>query len=120
MLRLLCITAHPDDEAGGFGGSLLLYRGGAGSGDELAAMRRKEFEASCAILRVSHGEVLDYPDGALDKQPLLMVVGDLARRIRQIRPQVVMTIGPEGGVTGHPDHSMASIFATTAFQWAGR
>src|SRR3954463_16204292 len=105
MLRLLCITAHPDDEAGGFGGSLLLYRergvethvvcltpgqaathrGGAGCGDELAAMRRKEFEASCAILRVSHGEVLDYPDGALDKQPLLMVVGDLARRIRQIR-----------------------------------
>ena len=25
MLRLLCITAHPDDEAGAFGGILLLY-----------------------------------------------------------------------------------------------
>ena len=25
MLRLLCITAHPDDEAGGFGGTLLHY-----------------------------------------------------------------------------------------------
>ena len=23
--RLLCITAHPDDEAGGFGGTLLQY-----------------------------------------------------------------------------------------------
>jgi len=140
MLRLLCITAHPDDEAGGFGGSLLLYRergvethvicltpgqaathrGDASSSDELAVMRRKEFQSSCAILRVSHGEVLDYADGALDKQDLLTVVSDLARRIRQIRPQVVMTIGPEGGVTGHPDHSMACIFATLAFHWAGR
>jgi len=26
MLRLMCITAHPDDEAAGFGGSLRLYR----------------------------------------------------------------------------------------------
>ena len=26
MLRLLCVTAHPDDEAGSFGGSLLVYR----------------------------------------------------------------------------------------------
>src|SRR5438270_1534480 len=140
MLRLLCITAHPDDEAGGFGGSLLLYRergvkthvvcltpgqaathrGGASSGEELAAMRRKEFQASCAILRISHGEVLNYPDGALDKQDSLTVVGDLARRIRQIRPQVIITIGPEGGVTAHADHSMASIFATMAFHWAGR
>ncbi len=25
MLKLLCITAHPDDEAGGFGGTLALY-----------------------------------------------------------------------------------------------
>ncbi|HVG91815.1 MAG TPA: PIG-L family deacetylase, partial [Alphaproteobacteria bacterium] len=25
MLRLLCFTAHPDDEAGGFGGTLLRY-----------------------------------------------------------------------------------------------
>jgi len=24
MLRLMCITAHPDDEAGSFGGSLRL------------------------------------------------------------------------------------------------
>jgi LmbE family N-acetylglucosaminyl deacetylase len=64
--------------------------------------------------------VLDYPDGALDRQPVLTVVGDLGRRIRQIRPHVLMTIGPEGGVTGHPDHSMASVFATLAFQWAGR
>ncbi len=140
MPRLLCFTAHPDDEAGGFGGSLqrcaarggethvicltpgqaATHRGGAGSDQELSARRRQEFAASCQLLNVSHSEVLDYPDGRLDRQDFLTVVADLTRRVRQIRPHVIMTIGPEGGVTAHPDHSMVSLFATMAFHWAGR
>jgi LmbE family N-acetylglucosaminyl deacetylase len=140
MLKLLCITAHPDDEAGGFGGSLALYadrgvethvicltpgqaashRGTARSDDELAAIRRQEFAASCRILKVARGEVLSYRDGALDRAELYAVAADLACRIRQIRPHVVMTFGPEGALTAHPDHSMASIFATAAYHWAGR
>ena len=71
----MCITAHPDDEAGGFGGALRVYadrgvetsvlcltsgqaathRGGAKSDHELAAIRRQEFAASCEILGVSRG-----------------------------------------------------------------
>jgi LmbE family N-acetylglucosaminyl deacetylase len=140
LRRLLVVTAHPDDEAGGFGGTLLLShergiethvicltpgqaasnRGGAKSDDELSEMRRKEFARSCEILKVTHGEVLNYRDGALDKTNLLEVVGELTRRIREIRPQVMATFGPEGAITGHPDHSMASLFATAAFHWAGR
>lgn len=140
MLRLLCITAHPDDEAGGFGGTLLQYalrgvethvicltpgqaathRGGARSDEELAAMRRREFAASCRLLHVAGSTVLDYPDAKLDQQNFYSVVGDLTHRIRQIGPQVVITLGPEGGITAHHDHSMASIFATMAFHWSGR
>ncbi len=140
MRRLLCVTAHPDDEAGGFGGSLLLYRergvetyvvcltpgqaathrGETRSDDELAAQRRREFAAACEILKVTRGEVLDYPDAALDRTDFYAVVEDLVRRIRSIRPQVIMTLGPEGAITAHPDHSMAAIFATMAFHWAGR
>ena len=139
-MRLLCVTAHPDDEAGGFGGTLLHYaqrgvetyvlcltpgqaatnRGGARSDDELAAMRRKEFAASCKILNVSHGEVLDYPDARLYRLDFYAVVEDLVRRVRSVRPQVVVTMGPEGSITAHPDHSMVSLFATMAFHWAGR
>jgi LmbE family N-acetylglucosaminyl deacetylase len=136
----MCITAHPDDEAGGFGGTLRLYadrgiktsvvcltpgqaatnRGGAKNDQELSAMRRQEFAASCEILKVSQGIVLDYPDGKLHRMDLYHVVCDLTLRIRQFQPQVVMTFGPEGGLTGHTDHSMAGIFASLAFQWAGR
>ena len=140
MLRLLCVTAHPDDEAGGFGGSLAVYRdrgvetsvicltpgqaarnrGGARSDEELSAIRRKEFAAACALLKVSHGEVLDYPDAGLSRVDLYEVVGAVTRRVRQLCPQVVLTFGPEGAITGHPDHSMASLIATLAFHWAGR
>ena len=140
MRRLLCVTAHPDDEAGGFGGSLLRYklsgvetyvvcltpgqaatnRGGAASDEELAAMRRREFVASCELLKITCGEVLDYPDGGLERVDFRTVVADLTARIRNIRPQVVLTFGPEGAITGHTDHAMASLYATMAFHSAAR
>src|SRR5581483_1459356 len=140
MLRLMVVTAHPDDEAGGFGGTLRLYRdrgietsvvcltpgqaathrGDAKSDRELADIRRKEFAASCAILQVNHPAILDYADGQLHRVDLYQVVCELTRHIRDVRPQVLATFGPEGAVTAHPDHSMASVFATLAFEWAGR
>jgi LmbE family N-acetylglucosaminyl deacetylase len=140
MQRMIVVTAHPDDEASSFGGSLRLYRergvetcvicltagqaathrGGARNDQELAALRRKEFAAACEILKVSHGIALDYPDGQLHRLEMQHVVSDLALRIREFRPQVVLTFDPAGGVTGHTDHSMASMFATLAFHWAGR
>jgi LmbE family N-acetylglucosaminyl deacetylase len=136
----MCITAHPDDEAGNFGGTLRTYsdrgvetsavcltpgqaashRGGAKTDQELAAMRRREFAASCEVLRVSRPVVLDYPDGQLYRQELNRVVYELTFQVRQFRPHVILTFGPEGGVTGHPDHALAGTFASLAFHWAGK
>jgi len=140
MLRLLCITAHPDDEAGAFGGTLSLYaergvetsvvcltagtaaknRGTARTNEELAELRTGELMASCKFLGVSHCEVLNYLDGQLDRANFFEVVGELVARIRRLRPHVVLTFGADGGLTGHPDHAMAGTFATQAFEWAGR
>ena len=101
-------------------GQAATYRGGARNDQELAALRRKEFAAACEILKVSRGIVLDYPDGQLHRLDMQRVVSDLTLRIREFRPQVLLTFDPAGGVTGHTDHTMASIFATLAFHWAGR
>lgn len=140
MVRILCVTAHPDDEAAAFGGTLRLYhdrgceifvvcltpgqaatyRGESKSGHELAAIRRREFAASCEILGIDRGIVLDYDDGQLVRADLHRVVGDVVLHIREFRPHIVLTFGPDGAVTGHPDHSMASVFATLAFEWAGQ
>lgn len=140
MLRLLCVTAHPDDEAGAFGGTLALYaergvevsvvcltagtaarnRGQARTDDELAAIRTAEFQESCRFLGIVYGEVLGYQDSKLDRADFYSVVGDIVLRIRQLRPHVIVTFGQDGGLTGHPDHAMAGTFATAAFHWAGR
>jgi LmbE family N-acetylglucosaminyl deacetylase len=140
MLRLLVVTAHPDDEAANFGGTLLHYqtagvethvicltpgqaathRAGIKSDANLAERRRAEFQDACRVLRVTNAMVLDYHDGQLPHANFYSVVADLTRRLRHIRPHVVLTYGPEGGVTAHTDHAMAGIFTTTAFQWAAR
>lgn len=140
MLKLLCTTAHPDDEAWAFGGSLLRYReqgiethvicltrgqaatnrGDAGSGDELATTRTQEFYEACRLLQVSHATILDYPDGSLAQLNFLAVAADLTRRIREIKPQVVLTLGLEGTVTAHVDHSTVGLLTTAAYHWAAR
>lgn len=138
--RLMCITAHPDDESGAFGGALFMAhtqgvetsvicltdgqaasnRGAAASAEELAAKRRAEFEGAGAVLGVTHGEVLHYPDGELPEQNFYEIAGVLVERIRRLRPQVVLTWGGEGGLNLHRDHTITSALATAAFHWAGR
>ena len=138
--RLLCITAHPDDESGAFGGALLMahrdgvdtsllcltdgqaahYRGGVEDGAELGRKRRAELAAACMLLGVARHEVLHYPDGELLRQDFYTVVGEMTARIRRIRPQVVLTFGGDGSVNLHRDHTVVSAAATAAFHWAGR
>jgi LmbE family N-acetylglucosaminyl deacetylase len=136
----MCITAHPDDECGAFGGALMMahqrgaetsvicltegragsHRGNARNDDELAQLRRQEFAAALNVLGVTHGEVLAYPDGNLLREDFPAVTTVLVERIRRFRPHVVLTFGGDGNVNLHPDHTMVSFFATAAFHWAGR
>ena len=138
-LRLLCITAHPDDECFAFGGALALaarqgaetsilcltsgqagtYRPAGATNQQLAEIRRAEFEASCKILGVHTSEILDYQDGKLEQEPLGKLASDLIERIRRIRPHVILTFGGDGAVNTHADHTVVSAAATAAFHWAG-
>jgi LmbE family N-acetylglucosaminyl deacetylase len=138
--RLLCVTAHPDDESGAFGGALLMahrdgvetnllcltdgqaahHRGEAADDAELGQMRRAELAAACAVLGVTRHQILHYPDGELPQQDFYALAGAVAERIRSVRPQVVLTFGGDGGVNLHRDHTMVSVATTAAFHWAGR
>lgn len=140
MKRLLCITAHPDDEAGNFGGTLLKSaaagnqtllicltageaarnRGRAVDNEDLAAIRTHELARSCELLKIGAHQVWSFADGKLMEANFHEVTGRLVKVIRDFQPHVVLTLGPEGGITGHPDHAMAGLAATAAFHWAGR
>ena len=133
-LRLMCVTAHPDDESGGFGGALLVAhgrgadttvicltegraasnRGDARSDDELAAARIAELDISCAILGVTRYEVWKYPDGDLIRANLFEITTRLVERMRQLRPNIVLTFGGDGGPNLHRDHAVASFAAVAA------
>ena len=139
-LRLLCVTAHPDDESAGFGGALLMAhargadttvicltegraasnRGDTRGNDELAAARIAELDISCGILGVTRYEVWKYPDGALIQANLFEITTRLVERMRQLRPHIVLTFGGDGGPNLHRDHTVASFAATAAFHWSGR
>lgn len=133
--RLLGLFAHPDDESRIVGGALAKYanenvtislvvatRGEAGScgepplctPEELPQVREAELREACAILGVHDLTILDYRDGTLADVDRTGLIGHLVTAIRQIRPHVVLTFGPEGR-TLHPDHIAIYEAATAAF-----
>ncbi|MEP7365053.1 MAG: PIG-L deacetylase family protein [Acidobacteriota bacterium] len=133
--KLLAVLAHPDDESLGFGGTLAKYaaegvethlvtatRGERGrygaqgkSGDpaEVGRVREAELRAAAAALGLHQITMLGYPDGAVDQVDAATAIGAIAWHIRRIRPDVVVTFGPEGAY-GHPDHIAISQFTTSA------
>src|SRR5438874_7847576 len=60
---------------------------------------------------------LTYPDGGLAGVAEDRVVRDIVRWVRQVRPDVVITWGPDGGY-GHPDHIAAGERALVALELA--
>lgn len=139
QLSLLAVYAHPDDESFGTGGTLAKYaaagvnvslvtatRGEAGeinepslaTPDRLGEVRENELRCACDVLRVRYLRFLDCLDGQLDRCDRSQVLGKIVLAIRELRPQVVITFGPEG-VYGHPDHVAISGLATDAFNLAG-
>ncbi len=134
-LRLMCVLAHPDDESLGTGGALAMYaaegvachlvtatRGERGRiGDKrgfttpevIGRLREAELRAAAATLGVREVSLLGYPDGALDQAPPDEAIGRIVGHLRRVRPQVVVTFGPEGAY-GHPDHIAISQFTIAA------
>ena len=137
--RLMAVLAHPDDESLGMGGALAKYaaegvdvsvltatRGDGGRyrghrpGDPehpgaaaLATIREAELRAAVAVLGVRDVSLLDYHDGYLDRANPRHAVASIVRHLRRMRPDVVVTFGPDGAY-GHPDHIAISQFTTAA------
>jgi LmbE family N-acetylglucosaminyl deacetylase len=133
--KLLAVLAHPDDESLGFGGTLAKYaaegvetylitatrgeRGRFGSLEkgadpvEVGRAREAELRNAAAVLGIREVSILNYPDGAVDQVEPTTAIRAVVSHIRRIRPDVVVTFGPEGAY-GHPDHIAISQFTTAA------
>jgi LmbE family N-acetylglucosaminyl deacetylase len=136
--RLMAVLAHPDDESLGFGGTLAKYaaagidtflvtatrgesgryrgqRDGNGHPGPLALgkIREAELRAAASVLGVREVWWLDYHDQQLDRANPHEAARRIVRHLRRLRPQVVVTFGPDGAY-GHPDHIAISQFTTAA------
>ena len=134
-LRLLAIFPHPDDETLGLGSTLARYssegiethlvcatRGERGWFDSegpdpgfegVARIREAELRCAAGHLGIHEVSFLDYVDGEVDQARPEEIIGKLVLHIRRIKPQVVVTFGPDGAY-GYPDHIALSQFTTAA------
>ena len=133
--RILSITAHPDDVDFAAAGTVarwteagievvycLVTDGDAGGFDEdfpreeMPAVRRAEQVAAAKCVGVHDVRFLGYPDGRVEAS--LDLRRDLARVIRQVRPDRILCPSPERNYTrigvGHPDHRAVGSAALDA------
>ena len=134
-LTLVAVFAHPDDEGAAApilaryareGARVVLVIVTDGSqgasnttlrpGRELALERAKEARCATDALGIEPPIVLDFPDGGLgnytaDRALLYRLTQRLHRELEQLRPDAIITWGPDGG-TGHPDHRLVGAIVT--------
>lgn len=133
--RVLAIAAHPDDLDFAAAGTIagwtsaglevvycLVTDGDAGGFDEsfpraeMAPLRRAEQTAAAKCVGVTDLRFLGHPDGRVEAT--LGLRQDLARVIRQVRPDRVVCPSPERNYgrigTSHPDHRSVGSAALDA------
>ena len=127
-MKILVVTAHPDDVDFGAAGSVagwvaeghevaycLCTSGDAGEApadlprSEVAALREREQRAAAAVVGVTDLTFLHHADGRLEAT--LELRRDISRVIRQVRPERVVSQSPERVwervYASHPDHLAA-------------
>lgn len=129
---LLCIQPHPDDNEIGAGATiarlaakgckityLTVTNGNMGSidpgdqPDEIADKRRMEAVEAAAVLDVSDCRFLDYDDASYPDEKKLC--HDITSAIREVGPEMIMTVDPFLPYEVHPDHIMVGKAAAQAF-----
>ena len=133
--RVLGVFAHPDDESVLAGGVLAAAaaagadvtvvsatRGESGpitggidaTRETFAEVREAELRAACTELGVRTVECLGLPDGSLEDVPDRLA-SEVARLLATLRPDAVITFGPEG-LYWHQDHVAVHDAVATALE----
>jgi len=135
-MRILNIQAHPDDAECSCGGTIAKYalrgdeihylictKGNRGTFDvrididRLAEIRKGEVLRAAQILGVKDVRFLGEEDGYL--YPDLGVRGKIIRVIREVKPEIVMTLDPLLPYEIHPDHRTVGMLAAEATVFSG-
>jgi LmbE family N-acetylglucosaminyl deacetylase len=134
MKRVLCVFAHPDDEAFGPGGTiaklaqdhevyiLCATKGQRGEVSKrlsgtLGSERAKELLASAKILGVKKVHFLGFKDGTLSNSLYHKLADKVMKYVQEIQPEIMVTYELHG-VSGHIDHITVSMVSNFVFDRA--
>lgn len=132
MKNVVCVFAHPDDEAFGPGGTiakltkkynvylLCATKGEVGqkgktlktSSLKLGDIRAKELQCSAKVLGIKKVYFLGFTDGTLSNNIYHKLAAKINFHLNRLKPEIVITYEPQG-VSGHIDHittSMVTMF----------
>ena len=115
-MRILVLSAHPDDETFGMGGTIKKYSDqgaeidifvisdGASaqySDKKMIDVRRESCINAGKILGVKNFDFLDFPDAKLDNIPTLEITQKIEEKISTFKPEIIFTTPNNDG---HQDH----------------
>jgi LmbE family N-acetylglucosaminyl deacetylase len=130
---LLAVWAHPDDESY-LGGGLMAALAEAGARvvnvtatlgehgtddprrfppERLRTIRHAELHVALGHLGSEPATVLGYEDGTVADVPLACGARHVGRLLDELRPDAVLSFGPDG-VTGHDDHRAVARWTAQA------
>lgn len=138
---LLAVFAHPDDEilvapllstyarrgarvhlaVVTDGEKGVAPHAGIPAGPQLARTRAEEARCSCRALGIEAPTLLGFKDGEMGEittppwRHLSDIRLQIAKVIEEIRPDAIVTFGPDGGY-GHPDHRLVGTLVTELVQ----
>jgi LmbE family N-acetylglucosaminyl deacetylase len=127
MKSLVCVFAHPDDEAFGPSGLIaqeaqkrdvyiICVTNGDSYGDtKLGKIRKEEIKASARILGVKKVFLLGYKDGTLNNNLYHKLTGKIEEIVKTVKADTLLTYEPRG-VSGHIDHIAVSMITTFVFE----
>lgn len=130
--NILCVIAHPDDEAFGPSGTLALLSkkhnvhivcvtDGASDvrfhpmGEKLAAIRSKELQQSAKIIGTKSVHFLSYKDGSLCNNLYHEIAKKIEELCESLDVRLLITQEPRG-VSGHLDHVALSMISTFVYE----
>lgn len=127
---IVCVFAHPDDEAFGPGGTIAKFsqthdvtilcatkgEAGAKRGEKnIGKIRSAELRKSARILGVKQVVFLGFKDGTLCNANYHNLAKKIQEVVEKIRPVKLLTYEPRG-VSGHIDHIVVSMVTSYVFK----
>ncbi len=132
MKKVIVISAHPDDEVIGCGGSLLKHKANndsiawliitnvsveKGFTEERVSSRQNEIERVSAQFGFDNVYKLDYPTATLDSTTAFALINDISKVFNDFKPSVIYTVNRSDAHSDHRFTFEAVASCTKSFRY---